>query len=309
MDTNVDSIKTTVEATSVNVAAIQTVTNNILNKWGDYSAADIVGYIDALENYVGDPDDGSDAETLFGRIREVKESVGSGGTIDLIYAQVQTTHDKLLEVQAELGFSGKSTNAYDEIMAVKTYVDSLEGILATLDSRTSNISSSVSGIADDLKDITDEIGKVSSDSLAQHFEVNKTDIDYLKNKLIELQTIAEIDRQLLEKTINEPIVKVMMEWGSVIIKFIIVNPSDSTDQKIPFKAYLPKEVRQEYIVDLGGLSLNYDATTEQYYVTTDIALKAGESITRSVEIKDIWIICCAYHYNIFNITEAIHFCQ
>ncbi|MCX6765469.1 MAG: SH3 domain-containing protein [Candidatus Moranbacteria bacterium] len=290
LDTNIDSIKTTVEDTNIKVSAIQTVTNSILNKWGSYSAADIIGYVDALEDYVGTPDDEASAETLFGRIKEVKEATGSGGTIDLIYAQVQATHNKLLDVELELGYNGKTTSAYDDITAVKNYVDTVENSLATLDSRTSDISSSVSDISSDLKDVTDKIGKVSSDSFSQHFEIKKTDIDYLKNKVIELKAIAEIDRQLIERTISEPIVKVIMEWGSVVIKFIIVNPSDSTDQKIPFKAYLPKEVRQEYIIDLSGLSLNYDATTEQYYVTADIALKAGESVTRAVEIKDIWII-------------------
>lgn len=290
VDSNVDGIRTSVENASINVAAIQTVTNNILGKWGDYSAADIVGYVDALENYVGDPADGSDKDTLFGKISSVKETAGSGGTVDQIYAQVQTTHDKLLDIQADLGFNGKSTSAYDEILAVKTYVDTVENNMLSLDSKTSNISSSVSSVSSDLKDVTDQIGRVSSDSLAQNLEVKKTDIDYLKNKIVELKAVADINRQLLEKTVNQPVVKVLMEWGSVVIKFIIVNPADSTDQKIPFKAFLPKEVKQEYIMDLGGLSLNYDATTEQYYVTTDIALKSGESVTRSVEIKDIWII-------------------
>lgn len=290
IDANLDSVKTTVEDTNVKVAAVQTVANNILNKWGSYSAADIIGYVDTLEDSVGTPDDLATEETLFGRIKEVKESLGGGGTIDLIWAQVQATRNKLVEVQGELGFNGKSTTAYDEIMDIKGYVDEAEGQLAELGSATDDIAGSVSDVSDDLEDVTDRIGKVSPDSFAQHFEIKKTDIDYLKNKIIELKAIAEIDRQLIERTIGEPIVKVLMEWGSVVIKFIIVNPSDSTDQKIPFKAYLPKEVKQEYIMDLGGMALNYDATTEQYYVSADLSLKAGESVTRAVEIKDIWII-------------------
>ncbi len=290
IDTDLASVKTTVEDTGIRVSAIQTVTNNILNKWGSYTAADIIGYVDALESYVGNPDDGADEETLFGKIVDLKDSVGSGGTIDLIYTQVQASYEKLLDVQMDLGFSGKSTVAYDEIMAIKTYVDSLENSLATLDSRTSNISSSVNDVSDDLKDVTDQIGKVDSDSLAPLLEIKKSDIDYLKNKVLELKAVADVNRQLLEQTVNQPVVKVMMEWGSVIIKFIIANPSDSIDQKIPFKAFLPKEVKQEYIIDQGGLSLNYDATTEQYYVTADVNLKAGEAVVRSVEIKDVWII-------------------
>lgn len=239
---------------------------------------------------MGDPEDATSSATVFGKLNHIKENSGSGGTIDLIYTQTQALNTKLLEVQTELGFNGKSTTAYDEMIAIKGYVDTVEASLSTLDTRTSSIASSVTSVSNDLKAVTDKIGKVSVDSFTQLFEVKKTDIDYLKNKVIELKAVADINRQLLEKAVNQPIVKVVMEWGSVIIKFVIVNPSDSTTQKIPFKAFLPKEVKQEYIIDLGGLSLNYDATTEQYYVTADITLPAGESVIRSVEIKDVWFI-------------------
>jgi len=290
LGTSISSIKTTVEEINTKVTAIQTVTNSILTKWGSYSAGDIIGYVNTLEDYLGDPDDASSSETVFGRIKEVKESIGTGGTIDLVYSQVQETHDKLVEVQTELGFNGKSTTAYDEMVDIKENIDEVNDDLSTLDTNTTSIATSVTSVSNSLKTVTDRIGQVSVDSFTQLFEVKKTDIDYLKNKVIELKAVADINRQLMEKTVNEPVVKVIMEWGSVIIKFVIVNPSSSTAQKIPFKAFLPKEAKQEYIMDLGGLTLNYDATTEQYYVTADIALKAGESIIRSVEIKDVWTI-------------------
>jgi uncharacterized protein YgiM (DUF1202 family)/archaellum component FlaC len=290
LDTNIDSIKLTVEDTNTKVSAIQIVTSNILGKWGTYSASDIAGYVSALTDYVGTPDDDSSQETIFGRVKQVKETVGSGGNVDLISTQVQAMSDKLSDVQLELGFNGKTTSAYDDIVAIKSYVNALQNGMASLDSETADVASSVNGVSSDLKTVTDKIGKVSTDSFTQLFEVKKTDIEYLRNKIIELKAVADINRQLLEKTSNQPTVKVMMEWGSVIIKFVIVNPSNSIDQKIPFKAFLPKEVKQEYIMDLGGLNLNYDTQTEQYYVTSDINLKAGESVIRSVEIKDIWTI-------------------
>ncbi len=290
VDSNLDSIKITVEDTNTKVTAIQTVTNNILAKWGSYDAATIAGYVDTLKTNLGNPTDPTTATTVFGKLNYIKDSSGSGGTIDLIYAEAQSTHTKLLEVQTELGFNGKSTTAYDEMVAVKNYVDSVESSLATLDTRTASIATSVTNVSNDLKTVTDRIGKVSVDSFTQLFEVKSSDVGYLKNKVIELKAMADINRQLLEKVANQPIVKVVMEWGSVIIKFVIVNPSDSTTQKVPFKAFLPKEVKQEYIIDLGGLTLNYDTTTEQYYVTADITLEKGSAVTRSVRIKDIWII-------------------
>ncbi len=297
IDANVTSVKTTIEDTNIKVTAMQTVTNNILAKWGSYNATTILGYVDALEANLGDPNDPTSSATVFGKLNYLKQSGagggaggGGGGMIDLVYAQAQSTHTKLLEVQTELGFNGKSTNAYDEMIAVKGYVNEIELSLSTLDLNTSAITASVTNVSNDLRAVTNKIGKVNVDSLAPLFEVQRMDIDYLKTKMVELKTVADINRQLLEKTVNQPIVKVIMEWGSVIIKFVIVNPSDSVTQTIPFKAFLPKEVRQEYIIDLGGLMLNYDATTEQYYVTAEITLEKGESVIRSVKIKDIWVI-------------------
>lgn len=288
VDGVVDSIKTTVDDTNGKVIAMQSVTDDLLEKWDDYDVVDIVAYIDTLETNLGDPEDAAGTDTVFGQIKSAQTS--SDETIDLIYTQVQDTHDKVLEVQEELGYNGKSTTAYAEMLTLKAYVDTVESSLSTLDTRTSSIATSLTSVSNDLKTVTDRIGQVSVDSFTQLFEIKATDITSLQNKVLELKAVADIDRQLLEKTVNQPVVKVIMEWGSVIIKFVIVNPSSSTDQKIPFKAFLPKEVKQEYIMDLGGLNLNYDTSTEQYYVTADINLQAGESVIRSVEIKDIWLI-------------------
>ncbi len=294
VDTNLDSVKLTVEDTNTKVSAIQTVTNNILGKWGENSAATIIGYIDTLESSIGLSSDATTADSVYGKLNYIKANGGGGGgespTLDLVYTQVQATHTKLMEVQTELGLHGKTSTAYEEMVAIKELVDNLETGLAEVNTENSDIAASIKTVSDDLKEVTDRVGKVSTESFTQLFEVNDTDTVYLRNKLIELQAVSDINRQLLEKTVNEPIVKVVMEWGSVIIKFVLVNPSDSTTQTIPFKAFLPKEVKQEYIMDLGGLDLNYDTTTEQYYVTADITLQVGESVSRSVEIKDIWVI-------------------
>jgi len=56
------------------------------------------------------------------------------------------------------------------------------------------------------------------------------------------------------------------------------------------KAYLPKETDPDDIVDLGDLKIDYDITKGLYYVYKECELTPGESIMRSVEIKDIWVI-------------------
>lgn len=209
-------------------------------------------------------------------------------TLGLMTTNIAAIQSDLSDIETKIDSLVTDINSIEsQIATIGAAIASIDG---DIDKKSSDIYNKVSDVSTSLQTVTDRIGKVSVDSFTQLFEIKKTDIDYLKNKVIELKAVADIDRQLLEKTVNQPITKVIMEWGSVIIKFVIVNPSDSVTQKIPFKAFLPKEVKQEYIMDLGGLNLNYDTATEQYYVTADINLKSGESVTRAVEIKDIWIV-------------------
>ena len=266
-----------------NITAIKTKTDTI--EWNDVTGIKLKT----------DTIDWSDISTISSRVDTTVSSRASQSSVDTYQTANATALSNISTGISNLAIDiatvqSDLSNIDTKIDTLATTLNAIDTKIDTLDIDTSGIKTTVDDIADDLEDVTNKIGKVSPESFAQHFEVKQSDIDYLENKIIELKAISEIDRQLIEKTINEPIVKVLMEWGSVVMKFIVVNPSDSTDQKIPFKAYLPKEVRQEYIMDLGGLALNYDATTEQYYVTADIYLKAGESVTRSIEIKDIWTI-------------------
>ena len=71
---------------------------------------------------------------------------------------------------------------------------------------------------------------------------------------------------------------------------MIVNPSKATSRSVPFKYYLPKEVKREHILDMGDLELGYDTQQSLYYVYKDIELKPAESQRLAVEIEDIWVI-------------------
>ncbi|MEA3561001.1 MAG: hypothetical protein U9R31_04435 [Candidatus Omnitrophota bacterium] len=76
----------------------------------------------------------------------------------------------------------------------------------------------------------------------------------------------------------------------VVLKTMIVNPSKTKTQEALLKAYLPREVKPEDIVELGDLTLDYDIGKALYYVYKKVELAPGESASRSIEIKDVWII-------------------
>jgi len=107
---------------------------------------------------------------------------------------------------------------------------------------------------------------------------------------LELRKLLEIIRSIMEKKLEEPVITTWYESGSVILRVLIVNPSKSLSRTVPFKYYLPKEVRTPDIIDKGDLELGYDAQQGLYYVYKDLELKPSESRRLSLEIEDIWII-------------------
>ena len=78
--------------------------------------------------------------------------------------------------------------------------------------------------------------------------------------------------------------------ASIVLKTMVVNPSQTKTQTAVLKAYLPKEAKPEDVAELGDLKIDYDVEKGLYYVYKEFELAPGESASRSVEIKDIWVI-------------------
>ncbi len=76
--------------------------------------------------------------------------------------------------------------------------------------------------------------------------------------------------------------------GSVVMKILVVNPSKTEAQTVSLKVSLPKEVSPKDIIDLGDLTLNYDADTGTYSVHAEVPLGPGESVDKFVRMNDIW---------------------
>jgi hypothetical protein len=97
------------------------------------------------------------------------------------------------------------------------------------------------------------------------------------------------ERVLERQPPKKPVIKNWFEPGSVILKILVVNPSQTETQAIPVKVYLPKEVNSKDITNLGGLKLEYDQEAGMYFVHDEVTLGPGQSITKTVEIKDVWV--------------------
>jgi len=79
-------------------------------------------------------------------------------------------------------------------------------------------------------------------------------------------------------------------YANLVLKILVVNPSQTQKKTVPIKAHLPAEVRPEHVVDRQDLEIAYDTEKGTYYVYNSYELEPGETLTREVEIEDIWQI-------------------
>lgn len=160
-------------------------------------------------------------------------------------------YGKLLEVQNELGYHGTQRTAYKDMANTKYSL----GILP--DQIGQPLYTILNGVSADIE----TIGGTEGYNLDDLYDVSKTDsfdLNYIKNKSLELQAMIDVNKLLLDKAANEPIIKSWFEWGSVVLKMLVINPSDSQAKIIPFKHYLPREVEPKYIINKEDLQLDYD---------------------------------------------------
>ena len=78
--------------------------------------------------------------------------------------------------------------------------------------------------------------------------------------------------------------------ASIVLRLVAVNPSKTQVQRVPIKAYLPKEVKPEDILDKADLDAIYDTQQGSYFVYGEYDLKPEEVVEKEIEIRDIWVI-------------------
>jgi hypothetical protein len=76
--------------------------------------------------------------------------------------------------------------------------------------------------------------------------------------------------------------------ANIVVRALVVNPSASIKRKVPFRSYMPKEVKPENIVDAGDLEVAFDPKEGAYYVYKDYELEPKEVLTIEIELEDVW---------------------
>lgn len=159
-----------------------------------------------------------------------------------------------------------------------------------------------------IQDIYSEITKTSQ-KLAETLEIldlsgpdvqnllsisasNTENLTDIQSEIADLQAVSSTIRHIIEQKTEQktatPIVEKYMRFNSVEINFLVSNP-DTVRQTVKFKEFLPKEIKTEHILNDSGLNIGYDSGEKTYYVSGEISLEPKETVTRKVEMKDIWV--------------------
>lgn len=325
VQTDVTTINNKVDSLNTAISNLQTTTDNILAKWGSYSVTDILNYVDSLETQLGNNTHTCSDNSVFGQIKCLQDKWGSDSASTIATA-ANNAYSTASSIRSELNFNGKSTTAYDEIIALKAYVDTIEGSLGsssdsssaasifgrvkqvkeavdTIDSTTLDLTDlmnkwgtlSATDIYDKVKNLSSEISNINTvsnvSSILSVSNTNITNITEIKNQLLAMKAILDVNRTQLQQLSNKPIIKTWLEDGSVIFKHLITNPSKFFEQEVDFIYYFPPEVRLDNIIKkTESLEIKYDTSKNVYYASQNIKLKPNQTIIVEIEVDDIWTI-------------------
>ncbi len=199
------------------------------------------------------------------------------------------------DLEKELAVERKTESAYKLIAQLRTslntVIEATTAIPQSLD--LERIHASIREISALVKQVSSENG-VNLDAVYESIDETTTDVSELKDKVERLKVLLNLNREIVEKLPEraphkKPLIKTWFESGSVILKILVVNPSETESQTIPLRIYLPKEVSPKDIIDLGDLELEYDPDTGVYSVHNEVTLGPGQSMTKMVEMEDVWV--------------------
>lgn len=300
VSTNISSIKAIVgntsDASTVNtlygkLAGVTGNVNTVLTKWGDYSASQIVTSVDSVGTILGSPTNVSGQQTVFGKIADVRNYIGD---MPDVTAVVNNAYTEVQNLRKEVDFNGKSDTAYNLIKNINVTIEELKrSLVAVPDQATASSTEQMAVTLQEARKTVQEIAAkegIKGTVAGKDGRKAPATLEDLRGEISELKASTETMKAILQKKIEEPVIKTWFESGSVVLKMVVVNPSSTDTKTVPVKTYLPKGVEPEHIMEMGNFKISYDFEQSLYYVYQDVTLAPKESVELKVEIQDIWVI-------------------
>jgi hypothetical protein len=210
-----------------------------------------------------------------------------------VQAAASSAYTEIQNLRKEVNFNGKSDTAYSLLKNLNESIEEIKNSVGGISTGTAE--AQIKEVAQSIEKTREELKKAASEAgikgAVAKEEVRKgpVTLDSLQNQMAELKAMLQAMKALLEKK-EEPVVKTWFESGSVKLKMVVANPSDTEARTIPVKSYLPKGVKPEDITDKGNFQVSYDFELSLYYIYQEVLLQPKESITLELVMKDIWIV-------------------
>jgi len=243
------------------------------------------GYVDTVESGISDLDSDLAAHES-AQATERTAQAASRTKVEDIQTRVTAVQSDVSTIKSDV------STIKSDVSSAKSTIDSVWSRLQTL---TGTLPSGYTGVYEQLVSIANTLSGLGvlkgsgAESLYTLSAENKNDVKYLKNKILDLQAAIEINRILLASGGQNSVFSTWYTFHSVVLNMLVANPTNRK-AKIPFKAYLPKEAKPEHIISSGGLKVEFEEASGSYIVTGEFELEGGQSITRKVEMKNIWLI-------------------
>lgn len=78
--------------------------------------------------------------------------------------------------------------------------------------------------------------------------------------------------------------------ADMVMKVLIVNPSDTEVKEYDIRNPLPPEVKAEHVLETDGLKVEYDSQAGTYVLVGHVTLKPKESLTKRILLQDVWVV-------------------
>ncbi len=321
----IDVLTTKVDNLATSVSGVATNVTSLLSHWSTYTMSDVITKLTSLETSLGTSSNTCVDLTVFGYLTCVENNGGGGGGGNdaAILAAATAAAADAAALRTELDYNGKSTTAYADLQNLKSNITTMQTLIGGSSDASSattlfgrikdvretiaNLDTSGAGLSDLLakwgdtsateiyskvKDLSEKIDAVNTvsdvSSILTLSKANADDMLVLKNKVLELRALTQLNKTLLQDGATKPVVQLWMEEGSIIFKTLITNPSSSS-QSVPVKFYLPKEAGEKDIMKIDTeLTAHYDPDQDAVYVGGNFTLASHQTKIVSIEVTDIW---------------------
>ncbi|MGE5280051.1 MAG: hypothetical protein ACM3L6_04830, partial [Deltaproteobacteria bacterium] len=210
--------------------------------------------------------------------------------------EAERASKKVLEAVTTLQDVLVSDNAVNIGLALTNLQQSVEELPELLGKQMDKGSQAklLNQVADRLKTLVGDSEGIDLQSMLEDALGENPTIKEIQSKTEAISGVIKFLSQLFEAKLggmDTPVVSTSLAPGSVKFRIAVANPSSTRVQTVPVKVYLPAEVKPGDIMDLAGLTLEYDSQKSIYYVYSDgVELAPLESRLFEVEVEDIWFV-------------------